>query len=84
MGMMLDDNWPAELTRSITEAPITPELLFLSELRQICGVKQNAISNWISRFPDFPQPLHEAGRQAVYDRNEIHEWLERHGKQANW
>jgi hypothetical protein len=58
--------------------------LTLSEIAELAGgVTVPAVANWRNRFKDFPQPVGKAGKQILFDRDEVLEWLERRGKSGD-
>jgi type I restriction enzyme M protein len=58
------------------------DLVAASDIAEMCGVGKPAVSNWIARYPDFPQPLvtvargmtHLFSREAVLDWYGRREW----------
>src|SRR6478736_5215751 len=44
------------------------------DLADLFGVKPSVISNWRSRYPDFPAPFDPAGRQPRYDLDHVVAW----------
>ena len=41
------------------------------------GVSPSAISNWITRLPEFPRPLVELSTGPVYSRRQVRAWHDR-------
>jgi chromosome partitioning protein len=50
----------------------------LAEIAQIAGVTPAAVSNWRSRFADFPTPIANLRAGPVFDRNQVRRWLRNH------
>jgi chromosome partitioning protein len=50
----------------------------LAEIAQIAGVTPAAVSNWRSRFTDFPTPVANLRAGPVFDRNQVRRWLRNH------
>jgi hypothetical protein len=53
------------------------ELMGLYEIAQAAGVTPQAVSNWVVRKPDFPEPLAQLASGAVWDGAAIRTWLKR-------
>ena len=51
------------------------ELMGLYEIAQLAGVTPQAVSNWVSRKPSFPEPLALLASGAVWDGGVIRAWL---------
>ena len=47
----------------------------LYEIAQVAGVTPQAVSNWVVRKPDFPEPLAQLASGAVWDGRVIRAWL---------
>jgi len=47
----------------------------LYEIAQAAGVTPQAVSNWVVRKPDFPEPLAQLASGAVWDGRVIRAWL---------
>jgi predicted DNA-binding transcriptional regulator AlpA len=53
------------------------ELMGLYEIAQAAGVTPQAVSNWVKRKPEFPEPLALLASGAVWDGRAIRTWLQR-------
>lgn len=53
-------------------------MLGLAEVAQLAGVSPAAVSNWRTRFPDFPEPVEMLRAGPVFDRHQIRRWLRKH------
>lgn len=53
------------------------DLVGLSEIAELAGVSRQAVSNWRSRFKDFPQPKAELSSGPVWGKDEVILWLKR-------
>jgi hypothetical protein len=53
------------------------ELMGIFEIAQAAGVTPQAVSNWVTRKPDFPKPLAVLASGAVWDGGVIRAWLTR-------
>jgi hypothetical protein len=51
------------------------QLLTLSDIAEIAGVGLSAVSNWTSRWADFPIPM-----DGLYQPDEVEQWLRQHNK----
>jgi hypothetical protein len=47
----------------------------LYEIAQVAGVTPQAVSNWVSRKPSFPEPLAQLASGAVWDGGVMRAWL---------
>lgn len=56
------------------EAMINTVLAGTTEIAEHFGVRLNVVSNWISRYPDFPAPTVELAMGRAWDLNEVVEW----------
>jgi chromosome partitioning protein len=52
-------------------------LIGISEVAKVAGVSAAAVSNWRSRYTDFPAPLVEMQSGPVFDKTQILDWLNR-------
>ena len=50
----------------------------LAEVAEIAGVTPAAVSNWRSRFADFPIPVASLRAGPVFDSNQLRRWLRNH------
>ncbi len=51
------------------------ELMGLYEIAAVAGVTPQAVSNWMTRKPDFPQPLVTLASGPVWDGSVVRTWL---------
>jgi chromosome partitioning protein len=51
------------------------QLLGISEIAKLAGITRQAITNWRSRYKDFPNPTCELGSGPVWKREDIEHWL---------
>src|SRR5258708_6829387 len=51
------------------------DLMGLYEIAQAARVTPQAVSNWVARKPDFPEPLAQLASGAVWDGRVIRAWL---------
>src|SRR5437016_3660579 len=51
------------------------ELMGLYEIARAAGVTPQAVSNWLTRKPDFPKPLALLASTAVWDGRVVRAWL---------
>lgn len=61
---------------------VIQEPVAVSDIADRCGVKPNAVSNWITRHPDFPSPkvVVARGEIAIYDWPDVRRWAAAHRK----
>lgn len=50
----------------------------LAEIAELAGVSAAAVSNWRSRFPDFPAPVATLRAGPVFDQGQVRRWLRNH------
>jgi predicted DNA-binding transcriptional regulator AlpA len=50
------------------------------DIAELAGVTSAAVSNWVKRERDFPNPLRIVGRRTLYSRTAVMAWLERNDK----
>ncbi|MEV0608145.1 hypothetical protein AB0I61_17440 [Polymorphospora rubra] len=50
------------------------DLAATGDLAREYGVGKATISNWISRYPDFPSPLVELSTGPVYSSSQVRRW----------
>jgi hypothetical protein len=55
------------------------ELMGLFEVARLARVSPQAVSNWVNRKADFPEPLAQLASGPVWDGAEIRRWLEQEG-----
>jgi type I restriction enzyme M protein len=57
--------------------PIDADLLGLSDIARLAGVRRNVVANWRDRHKDkgFPEPAEETGNGPLYRRDDIVAWL---------
>lgn len=53
-------------------------LVGLSEIAEMAGVSKQAVTNWRSRYPDFPPPVAELRSGPVWGRRDFLAWAEEH------
>jgi predicted DNA-binding transcriptional regulator AlpA len=53
------------------------ELFGLQEIARLAGVSAQAVSNWVQRKPDFPQPIATLASGSIWKGSDIRAWLER-------
>jgi hypothetical protein len=51
------------------------ELMGLFEIARVAGVTPQAVSNWVTRKPDFPAPLAVLASGAVWEGSTVRAWL---------
>src|SRR5689334_12570066 len=54
------------------------KMVGLAEVAELAGVTPAAVSNWRTRFDDFPQPLAALRSGPVFDESHIRRWLRNH------
>jgi SAM-dependent methyltransferase len=52
------------------------ELVTLTEIAELTKVRRASVSNWRRRHIDFPQPVRDDGQQALFNAEEMAEWLD--------
>jgi chromosome partitioning protein len=50
-------------------------LVGLYEVAQMAGVTTQAVGNWRTRYPDFPEPVARLRMGPVFDARAIRRWL---------
>lgn len=55
------------------------DLVAASDIAEMCGATRPTVSNWLRRYPDFPQPLVTVagGSTALYSRKAVADWYDR-------
>lgn len=53
------------------------DLVGASDIAAQFGVGRAAVSNWATRFEDFPDPLAHVGGRAIYSRKQVTAWYNR-------
>src|SRR5712691_10056446 len=53
------------------------ELVGIHEIAALAHVSRPAVTNWRSRFADFPRPIAELRAGPVFRRDQVLEWLKR-------
>jgi chromosome partitioning protein len=56
---------------------MSEELLGLQEIASLAKVSRAAVSNWRTRFADFPIPVAQLGAGPVFRRDQVMGWLKR-------
>jgi predicted transcriptional regulator len=51
------------------------ELMTKGEIAKLAGVGPSAVSNWVNRDPNFPDPWFKRGKVELYRRVEVREYL---------
>lgn len=54
------------------------------DIADAVGVGISAVSNWTTRWADFPMPMARFGQIDLYPRDEIEACLDRHGRTYTW
>ena len=49
----------------------------MTEIADHFGVATNVVSNWISRYPDFPEPRIDLRMGRAWDLNKVVEWYDK-------
>jgi hypothetical protein len=52
----------------------TGPLAGMTEIAEHFDVRTNVVSNWISRYPDFPEPVLDLAMGRVWDLDAVVEW----------
>jgi hypothetical protein len=63
---------------------IMPMIVSTTEIAQAAGVGVSAVSNWIQRWPDFPQPIDSFGHTTLYAVDEVDRCLRGRGYATSW
>lgn len=66
------------LTSFTAEGTLEAHLLGLAEVAELAGVSPAAVSNWRSRFADFPNPVASLRSGPVFEEERIRRWLRTH------
>jgi type I restriction enzyme M protein len=56
------------------------QLISVTEIAKLAGVRSSAVSNWRVRFADFPVPAESGASGDLFDVNAVEKWLGEHGK----
>ena len=56
--------------------PLDSDLLGLTDIARLAGVRRNVVANWRDRHADFPKPAEQPGSGPLYRRDEVAAWLE--------
>lgn len=61
---------------------MTTDFVAVSDIADMAGVGNTAVSNWIARFEDFPEPDHivARGEIKVWRSEHVVAWLAAHGR----
>src|SRR5215216_65061 len=54
----------------------------VGDIARIAGVRASAVSNWRSRYHDFPVPVEQGATGDLFDEETITGWLEAHGRET--
>lgn len=60
------------------------DLVGINEIATIASVSPQAVANWRTRSPDFPQPLKELASGPVFRRSQIRAWLKRNNRKLDY
>src|ERR1039457_2616340 len=52
------------------------DLLSVSDVARLAGVRPSAVANWRDRHDDFPAPAARSGAGPVFQREDVLSWLE--------
>jgi predicted DNA-binding transcriptional regulator AlpA len=55
----------------------SPQLVTLTEVAELTGVRRPSVSNWRRRSTDFPQPFRDDGQQPLFRADKLAQWLDR-------
>lgn len=55
-------------------------VLSAADIARLAGVGRAAVSNWRKRYPDFPEPVPEAGGAPMFRSDDVQQWLREQGK----
>jgi len=58
------------------------DLLGLSDIARLAGVRRNVVANWRDRHDDFPQPAENPSTGPLFRRQDIADWLVSNRPQA--
>lgn len=58
----------------------TDHLIGREGIASLADVSYTAVSNWATRFADFPEAVVKLKRGSAWDRREVLVWLQAHGK----
>jgi chromosome partitioning protein len=64
-------------SQALIVPPPEDDLLGINEIAELAGVSRQAVANWRSRFPDFPQPIADLRAGPVFRGRQIRAWLRR-------
>lgn len=56
------------------------DVVGITEISAMSGVTSQAVTNWRSRFPDFPLPIAELASGPIFRRDQVKEWLKRNNR----
>jgi hypothetical protein len=56
------------------------DLVGIHEIAHRCGVSGPAVSNWVTRFADFPTPVVELAMGSVWSWPDVRGWAIAHGR----
>lgn len=64
----------------MTSPTDTPNGISLTSFAKRCGVSVAAVTNWRSRFDDFPDAIDPAAHRLKYEQWRLVQWAQAHGK----
>jgi chromosome partitioning protein len=53
----------------------TNDLLGIAEIADLAKVSKQAVTNWRSRYSNFPQPVQNLQSGPVWDREKVETWI---------
>ena len=53
-----------------------PQLVTMTEVAELAGVRRPSVSNWRRRAADFPRPSRDDGQQPLFRADELAAWLD--------
>ena len=56
------------------------DVVGITEIATMGGVSSQAVTNWRSRFPDFPLPIAELASGPIFRRDQVKDWLKRNNR----
>ncbi|MEV4512560.1 N-6 DNA methylase [Dactylosporangium sp. NPDC049525] len=65
----------ADRSRRVPENPREQPLMTRAQIAQAAGVKEQAVSNWAHRHPDFPKPI-QGDQQMAFPAVDVAVWLD--------
>ncbi|WP_406357311.1 N-6 DNA methylase [Streptomyces sp. NBC_01635] len=62
-------------------SPTASLTISASDIAQLAGVRRSTVSNWRSRYEDFPKPVAGSAASPRFDAAEVRAWLKAKGKE---